>query len=165
MNLTIRQIKLEDAKGFWSALASVAKEKRYILTTEPPPFESTQAFVQENVEQSYAQYVALDGEKVIGWADILPIDHPTMKHVGGLGMGVVAEYRGRGIGRKLLESAMQHAWESGLKRLELEVFADNRAAIHLYEKHGYVQEGVKRYARLIDGEYQDIVVMAQYRID
>ena len=112
-----------------------------------------------------SQYVVLEGEKVVGWADIIPMSHPTMKHVGGLGMGVVANYRNQGIGGKLLTSVMQHAWDSGLKRLELEVFADNQAAIHLYEKHGYVQEGVKRYARLIDGTYQDIVVMAQYRVD
>ena len=165
MDIIVRQIKLEDAKGFWSALASVAKEKKYILSTEPPAFEKTQAFVRDNVGQNHAQYVALDGEKTVGWADIIPMSHPTMAHVGGLGMGVIADYRGRGIGGNLLTSVMQHAWDGGLKRLELEVFADNQAAIHLYKKHGYVQEGVKRYARLIERVYQDIVVMAQYHVD
>lgn len=163
-NIGIRKIVLEDARGFWVALASVAREKKYILTVEPPPFENTKAFVKDNVEKNYAQYVAVCDDSIIGWADIIPLEHPTMAHVGSLGMGVVAEYRGQGIGSKLLSSVIHHAWESGLKRLELEVFSDNEAAIALYKKHGFVQEGVKRFARAIDGHYQDIIVMAQYRI-
>jgi L-phenylalanine/L-methionine N-acetyltransferase len=164
MNVVVRKIELNDAQSFWSALSSVAKEKKYILTVEPPPFESTRAFVQNNIEKNYAQYVAVSENKIIGWADIIPLEHPTMAHVGSLGMGVVTEFRGQGIGSKLLASVIQHAWDSGLKRLELEVFADNGAAIALYKKHGFVQEGIKRYARVIDGYYQDIIVMAQYRI-
>jgi L-phenylalanine/L-methionine N-acetyltransferase len=164
MDVTVRKIELEDAEGFWSALDSVAKEKKFVLLTEAPPFEKTRAFVQNNIEKNYAQYIAVSDGKIVGWVDAIPKAHPTMAHVGGLGMGVIAEHRGKGIGRKLLEKAIQHAWDSGLKRLELEVFADNEAAIALYKKHGFIQEGVKRFARAIDGHYQDIVVMAQYRI-
>lgn len=164
MDIVVRKIELKDAPGFWSALSSVAQERKYILTTQPPPFERSEAFVRENVEKNYAQYVALHDRKVIGWADIIPLKHPTMNHVGGLGMGVLADYRGSGVGGQLLEETLEHAWSSGLKRLELEVFADNEPAIHLYKKHGYVREGLKRYARSIDGQYQDIVVMAQVRV-
>ncbi len=121
MNMTIRKIEIEDAKGFWSALASVAKEKKYILTVEPPPFEETREFIQSNIENNYAQYVAVCDGQIVGWADIIPVDHLTMTHVGSLGMGIIAEYRGQGIGDKLLTSIIQHTWESGLKRLELEV--------------------------------------------
>ena len=164
MDVVVRKIELGDARGFWSALSSVAQERKYILMIEPPPFERSEAFVLENVENNHAQYVALRDEEVVGWADIIPLGHPTMAHVGGLGMGVLANYRGRGIGSQLLSRTIEHAWSSGLKRLELEVFADNEPAIRLYKKHGYVQEGLKRYARFIDGQYQDIVVMAQVRI-
>ena len=164
MDSVVRKIEIDDARGFWSALSSVALERKYILTIEPPPFERAEAFVRENIEKGHAQYVALHDEKVIGWADIIPLKHPKMTHVGALGMGVLAAYRGRGIGSQLLEKTVEHAWASGLKRLELEVFADNEPAIRLYKKHGYVQEGLKRYARFIDGQYQDIVVMAQVRV-
>jgi L-phenylalanine/L-methionine N-acetyltransferase len=164
MNVTVRKIELEDTQAFWTALASVANEKKYILTVKPPPFESTKAFVQNNIEKNHAQYVAVCDDKIVGWADIIPLEHPTMAHVGSLGMGVISAYRGQGIGDKLLANVIQHAWERGLKRLELEVFADNGAAIALYKKHGFIQEGIKHYARVIDGYYQDIIVMAQYRI-
>jgi L-phenylalanine/L-methionine N-acetyltransferase len=164
VNVIIRKIQLEDAQGFWSALDSVAKEKKHLLMTEALPFERIQTFVQDNVEKDYAQYVAVGDGRIVGWADIILRGHPTMLHVGSLGMGVIAEYRGQGIGSKLLASVVQHAYDSGLKRLELEVFADNLAAIALYKKHGFIQEGVKRFARVVDGHYQNIIVMAHYHV-
>ena len=133
------------------------------MTLNPPPYSSIEEFVKINIENNNSQYVAGYDGSVIGWADIVPLAHETMKHVGSLGMGVLSQYRRSGIGKKLLEKVISHAWGNGLKRLELEVFADNIAAINLYKKFGYEIEGVKRYARYIDGQYQDIVVMAQYR--
>ena len=160
----IRQIKVHDAPGFWSAFAEVAGEKKYLLRTEPPPFRDVEAFIRANMEKGHAYYVAVNDETIIGWADIIPLNRPTLTHVGVLGMGVLAGYRGQGIGDQLLKEVTEHAWASGLKRLELAVFSDNEPAIRLYKKHGYVQEGVKRYARFIDGQYQDMVMMAQYRV-
>ena len=164
MDVVVRKIEVEDAPSFWEALASVARERKYLLRTEPPPFERTEAFVRSSVEKNHAHYLAVQGQTVVGEASIIPLSRPTMTHVGVLGMFVVADYRGRGIGGQLLNRVTEHAWNSGLKRLELEVYADNAPAIRLYEKHGYVQEGLKRYARLLDEQYQDLIVMAQYRI-
>ncbi len=164
MSVTVRQIELNDIAAFHAILSSVAREKRYLLTVEPPPLDRMQAFVKTNVEQNHAQYVAVAEDGIVGWADIVPLSRQSMTHVGTLGIGVVSEYRGQGIGNRLLEFTIAHAWREGLKRLELEVFADNQKAINLYEKHGYQVEGVKRYARCIDGVYQDVVVMAQYRV-
>jgi ribosomal protein S18 acetylase RimI-like enzyme len=75
-------------------------------------------------------------------------------------MGVLPEVRGRGVGRRLAEAAIAAAKEQGAERIELEVFASNTRAIALYEKLGFVREGVKRRARKLDGEYDDIVQMA-----
>jgi RimJ/RimL family protein N-acetyltransferase len=47
-----------------------------------------------------------------------------------------------------------------MERIELDVFASNKAAIALYLKLGFVTEGVKRRARKLDGEYDDNVFMA-----
>ncbi|CAA0109956.1 Mycothiol acetyltransferase [BD1-7 clade bacterium] len=79
-------------------------------------------------------------------------------------MGIVRGHRGQRIGSALLSTALSHAWQTGLKRIELDVFADNEAAIHLYTKHGFSIEGTKRFPRYFDERHQDIVQMAQYRI-
>lgn len=161
--ITIRPIQTQDIAGFRAALDSVAKERKYIATLEAPALEQVASFVNDNISQKYPQYVALDGDTIIGWADIIPHKRDSEKHIGTLGMGLIQGYRGQGVGSRLLTAVIAAAWDYGLKRLELEVFADNLAAIHLYHKHGYQEEGMKRYARWIDGQYQDIVMMAQYR--
>lgn len=164
MEFEVRPIQLDDLAGFRDAMARVAAERRYLLTVELPSPENTEVYIRHNVEQNHAQYVAVIDQQIVGLADIIPHVRDSVRHVARLGMGVVAEQRGQGIGNQLLERAMNHAWERGLKRLELEVFADNEVALNLYRKHGYEVEGVKRFARCLDGVYQDIVIMGQYRV-
>jgi L-amino acid N-acyltransferase YncA len=153
MNITIRQIELDDIAGFHAALSSVASEKKYLSTVESPPLDRIREFVRNNIEQQYSQFVAVDSDTIVGWADIVPLKRPSMNQVGS-----------QGIGDRLLKVTIAHAWLQGLQRLELEVFAGNVPAMNLYRKHGYQVEGVKRFARLIDGVYQDTVIMGQYRI-
>jgi len=164
MNITIRQIELDDIAGFHAALSSVASEKKYLSTVESPPLDRIREFVRNNIEQQYSQFVAVDSDTIVGWADIVPLKRPSMNHVGSQGIGVLSAYRSQGIGDRLLKVTIAHAWQQGLQRLELEVFAGNVPAMNLYRKHGYQVEGVKRFARLIDGVYQDTVIMGQYRI-
>ena len=59
-----------------------------------------------------------------------------------------------------MQAALDAARAQGLERIELDVYASNRGAIHLYEKFDFEVEGVKRKARKIDGKYDDIVCMA-----
>lgn len=70
------------------------------------------------------------------------------------------EWRGRGIGRKLLTACLSLAKEAGLEKVELEVFGDNRPAIGLYESSGFRHEGRKVRGRKWGGRYQDVVLMA-----
>ena len=164
MAITVRKIREDDIEGFRSALAVVSGEGRFILTIEPPPLEKMQAFVRNNIEKNHPHYVCEDGGQIIGWAVITPYSRQTMTHVGGLGMGVVPERRGQGLGRKLLEAVLADAWKVGLKRIELEVFTDNHSAIALYQSVGFETEGIKKYARYHRDAFQDIAVMAQYRV-
>jgi ribosomal protein S18 acetylase RimI-like enzyme len=77
-------------------------------------------------------------------------------------MGVHPEFRRRGIGRRLLKAALAHAREIALERVELEVFASNHAARHLYEKAGFRVEGTLRRARKTNEGYDDLIVMVQF---
>ncbi len=160
MSIVIRKIEGADAKGFYDALCSVASEGVYLLTTTPPPYERMEKFVLDNIESNNAQYVAVLENQIIGWADIIPSNRNTMTHVGHLGMGVLASFRGKGIGSRLLEKTIAHAWEQKLTRLELEVFSDNEIAIQLYKKNRFEIEGIKKCARLFENKYQNITVMA-----
>lgn len=78
-------------------------------------------------------------------------------------MGVHPEHRGRGLGKRLASEAIRRAWEKGLEKVELDVYASNAKARALYERLGFVIEGVRRRSRKLDGRYDDLVQMALFR--
>jgi ribosomal protein S18 acetylase RimI-like enzyme len=97
---------------------------------------------------------------VVGWCDIERHGREGFRHAGRLGIGMLAEARGRGLGRRLMTEAIEAARRQGMERIELEVFASNTRAIALYQSLGCEREGLKRRARKLDGEYDDDVLMA-----
>jgi L-amino acid N-acyltransferase YncA len=142
-------------------LDEVARERRYLLLVEAPPMESVVEFVRGNIREGVPQFVAVDEGTVVGWCDIRPHPHEGMRHFGVLGMGVVASHRGQGIGNALLGATIEAAESAGMTRIEAEVFASNERSMGLYGKHGFVEEGVKRAARCVDGGWDNFVVMAR----
>lgn len=159
VDVEIRPSTPDDLEAVWRCLDSVARERRFLAMVEAPPLADARAFFEQARSKGMIQFVAVTGSRVIGWCDITPRRWDGFRHSGSLGMGVLAEFRGRGIGSRLLVETLQAARESGLRRIELEVFSSNRAAIALYRKHGFIQEGVKRQARVIDGAVDDLVCM------
>ena len=162
--ITIRPIRVADAGSFREALDSVCGERRYLAAFEAPDLNRTVKFVESNVAAGFAQFVAEDEEgRIVGWCDALP-DSATSgtAHVGRLGMGVIKDFRGRGIGRRLMEVTIQAAATAGLEKIELSVYSLNTPAIALYEKLGFATEGRKVRGRLVDGVYEDIILMALY---
>ena len=149
------------AAGFRACLDTVARERRFLAQVEAPPLERVQQFVADGLEKDAVQFVALDGERVVGWADIFPDWAHAVSHRGHVGMGVHPHYRGRGLGTRLLSACLDKARAQGLTRIELEVRADNTHAIHLYRKLGFVEEGRMRQAMRIDGTYFDTLLMAR----
>jgi RimJ/RimL family protein N-acetyltransferase len=77
-----------------------------------------------------------------------------------LGMAVARAWRGRGVGSALLAAGIEWARERDLHKVTLAVFPHNTAAIALYEKFGFVEEGrrVKQFRRA-SGELWDAVEM------
>ena len=158
--MVIAPIVEAHAESFHACLDAVAKERRFLAQYEAPPLERVRGFVCQNVASDAAQFVALDGQTVVGWCDILPHWPHAVKHCGTLGMAVLPPYRGQGIGRRLLQACLAKAKAKGITRVELEVRGDNAAAITLYEKSGFIKEGVKRKALFFDGVYYDALLMS-----
>lgn len=161
--LPIVPVEERFAQSYRECLDVVAREKRYLAQIEALPFERIAGFVRESVAQDAVQFFALDGERVVGWADVFPAWAHAVAHCGTLGMGVHPAYRGQGLGRRLLEACMAKAWAKGITRIQLEARADNRPAIALYEKLGFRHEALKRQAMRFDGVYHDAVQMALLR--
>lgn len=107
----------------------------------------------------------LDGEdkRVIGIAGLHVQKIVRQRHSATLGIMVHKEFQGRGIGAQLMHTLIDLAdnWLI-LMRVDLTVYPDNESAIRLYEKFGFVREGIMKYAAIRAGQYSDVVRMARY---
>jgi len=131
--------------------AAVAEERDGIATEPPVDIEARAASWTLD-----GTLVAVAGAEIVGSLHIELSRHGF----GEIGMAVAREWRGRGVGSALLAAAIEWARERGLHKLSLAVFAHNDAAIALYRKFGFVEEGrrVKQYRRA-SGELWDAVEM------
>jgi RimJ/RimL family protein N-acetyltransferase len=158
--ISVEPIREEHIEGFREALDIVSRERRYLSRFEAPSPERMRVFILDMINGGHPQFVALAGPELVGWCDIRPHDIPSHAHRGTLGMGIIPGYRGRGLGTRLITATLDAARAAGLRRIELDAHADNPGAIALYEKVGFVREGVARDAVQIDGRYIDSIGMA-----
>ena len=146
------------------ALDTVAREQKYLALTQAPPWEQSLAFYRSVLAAGFPHFVACDGSgKVAGWCDVSPVFGHSRAHIGVLGIALLPEARGRGLGAQLLQAAIGKSWARGLTRIELSVRADNLNAKALYERFGFEHEGLLRRASLVDGNYHDAHAMALLR--
>jgi L-phenylalanine/L-methionine N-acetyltransferase len=125
-------------------------------------YQDEKSWVQNRKPGGHRFVAELDG-KVVGSASINQNLRARTTHSGSFGLLVHSDYWGQGIGSALTAAALDLAdnW-LGLMRVELEVFADNPAAIHIYEKFGFEIEGTRRMAMFGgDGRFHDEHVMAR----
>jgi len=156
--MKIRESTIADAGQIAYCISEVARERQYLASTGGFSLKGTKEFLQSLKISGGIHLICVENELVIGWADVFPGVFEGFKHSGRLGMGLLHGYRSKGYGSRLLQSILLMAFEKNFKRIELDVFASNKAAIALYEKFGFIKEGVKRKARKLDGHYDDIVI-------
>ena len=81
-----------------------------------------------------------------------------------MGIGLLPDFRGRGIGRRLMQQTIEAAFAFGLTRVELTVREGNANAIALYKSLGFETEGLHRNAVCIGGQYENLYSMALLKV-
>jgi RimJ/RimL family protein N-acetyltransferase len=147
----IRRARDEDRVSLAELFAAVAEERDGIAT-EPPV----------DIRERVASWI-LDGS-LVAVADGVIVGsihvHASPHGFGEIGMNVARDWRGRGVGSALLAAGIDWAREHDLHKLSLSVFPHNAAAIALYRKFDFVEEGrrVKHFRRQ-SGELWDAIEM------
>ena len=149
----VRPAEAGDAPAMAELFAAVAEERTGIATEPPVDVSERAALFARSAGESI---VAVARGQLVGMLHIEVSRHGF----GELGMLVDCGWRGQGVGSALVAAAIDWAHNHGLHKLCLEVFAHNRAAIGLYRKCGFVEEGHRaRQYRRASGELWDSTVM------
>ncbi|GAA4900185.1 GNAT family N-acetyltransferase [Ferrimonas pelagia] len=160
---TIRRGEPSDAK----AMQQIAQGESAYSNTLQLPWPSVDRW-QKNCENWPAHLHMLMTESpegmVVGNIGMEALQSPRRRHVGQLGMFVHEDWQGKGVGTALMAAAIELVdnWLN-LTRLELEVYPDNQAALALYRKFGFEQEGIARQSVFRAGRLTDVLLLARLR--
>lgn len=119
-------------------------------------------FLQEKIDSPDAIEIAaeVDGH-IVGTAGIDGVGRKDkIRHRAEFGVGIDRAYWGLGIGRALTEACIVCAREAGYRQLELDVVAENKNAMALYESVGFVEYGRNpRGFKSRESGWQELVLM------
>jgi GNAT superfamily N-acetyltransferase len=154
---TVRPKTEHDAARVAERLAEVAREGRWIATEWPFDVAQRARAMHDAVRDGITiGWVACDAGDIVADLTVFDLHLPEPS----LGMLVAATHRRRGIGRALLDTALDWARANGRAALTLRVFRDNDAARSLYIAAGFVDVTVQPASvPRRDGAALDAIVM------
>lgn len=159
--ILIRPMTMDDAVDFNRVVGIVAREGRYLRFLDVPPMETTIQFLRDSLAAGNPHMAAVSESRLVGWCDICRHTFEIEAHIGTLGMGLLPAFRDKGVGKVLLDAALDAANRVDFQRIELTVFSDNYRAIALYETRGFVREGLMKAGARFGDRYRDVVTMAR----
>jgi ribosomal protein S18 acetylase RimI-like enzyme len=107
-----------------------------------------------------ARAVALDGGDVVGYVAVVPL-HGWSRHVGEVRLIVDPDHRGRGIGRALARRAVLEAVALDLRKMVVEVVADQEPTVAMFRSLGFDPEALlSDHVRDRSGSLRDLMILA-----
>jgi ribosomal protein S18 acetylase RimI-like enzyme len=159
--VTIRRAIPADAAGIAGVLAAVAAERIHSAIDRAWTVDEEHRYL-ESLSSGEAVHVAVDAAgNIVGlqsldrWSPYLT----SMSHVGQLGTFILADWRGRGVGRQLWTATASFARAAGYRKLVIQVRGSNSAAQAFYQRLGFRDCGRLTRQVVIDGVDDDEVLM------
>lgn len=164
--MNYRKLSKIDAENFWQMMNQLDYETKYMLY-EPGEREKNiariESLIQNSVEGEDFLLVAEADDQIVGYISAQKGGLNRIAHSAYIVVGILSNYRGKGIGTEFFKRLDIWANEKKIKRLELTVVCENEIAKHLYENNGFEIEGIKRKSVLVDGNYLDEFYMAKIK--
>jgi L-amino acid N-acyltransferase YncA len=105
-------------------------------------------------------FVAETDEMVVGWSSLNVYNpRPAYRYVADFSIYIERGWRGKGVGRRLLEHLIEQARALDYHKMMLSTFPFNASGVALYERMGFTQAGVFHEMGLLDGRWVDTLIM------
>jgi len=160
--ITFREPQMNDLKSSLEMINSLVDEKAYITVQKKLKLKEERKYLKQILKEKEGGTrvdLILDiNGKVCGSARISLIDKETKGHVGELGISLIKDVRGRGLGEKLLRKIIEKARkELKIKIITLYAYSKNKVAINLYKKVGFkklgtIKNGINHYGKYVNND-------------
>jgi L-amino acid N-acyltransferase YncA len=158
-----RDATLEDLASIVEIYNSIIPGRIVSADTEPVSVEQRLPWFYEHDPARRPIRVAEEDGEVVGWLSLGDFwdGRPAYNGTAEIGIYVKEDYRGKGIGRRLLEEAIRRAPELGIKTLTAGAFAGNEPSLRLFERFGFEKWAHFPRVAELDGAEIDLVVLGR----
>ena len=163
--VTIREAEISDAPRLLGAIKKYIPESDFIpkLGSEIKlTIAQEEGWIQSFLEKDNSLLLVAEYDnELIGNIDLTGNSRIVMAHTAVIGMGILADWRGIGLGTALLQSIILWAKENPLLELIwLQVYTANAAGMNLYKKAGFIENGIIKNFFKNGNTYYDNLTMS-----
>ena len=161
---TFRQPQVEDAQRILDYMNIATVETDFLSFGKDEltwTLEEEQKFIEEHLDDKNKIIIIaeISGE-IVGISSITGGKPPRVRHIGELGITILKKYWSYGIGCIFMENLIAWANKSCvIRQIFLKVRVDNKRAIKLYKKFGFIREGKIKRQLFIDNKFYDAYLM------
>lgn len=164
-DILVRYPEPNDVEEMLKYINGLSKERTFIrYQGEQETLESETKYLKSRLEaignKKAVHLLAFSNNKLVAATDIHMMDK-TEKHVGIFGISVIKDFRGKGLGKLLMELILKEAKSkiSDIKIVTLGVYSTNDIAKSLYKKLGFIEYGMLPNGITRGGKFEDAVLM------
>lgn len=164
--LSIRRIEEKDSAelvALWAKMGGESDNLTFGIDDYYFTEDQQRSFISNIKEKDNCLYIAaIVDNKIIGTLSFITSPRKRIEHRGDIGIGVLKEYWGTGVGSNLMDYFFRWAYSRDvIKKAELQVREDNIAAINLYMKWGFKIEGRISRGICVKGQFYDLYSMGK----
>lgn len=166
--VTFRHAQPSDAKSLLMLMRKISQQTDFIITdTEQMTTENQRRLIEQYLHQARCAMVVVECDgQFVGMGNLVADRHPRLAHIAEIGISLIEEYWGYGIGTMLAETIIDYARRHGVEVIHLEVVSNNERAVRLYERLGFQTVGTLHHRLCRDSNnYYDTLIMERLLIN
>ncbi|MBM7661328.1 phosphinothricin acetyltransferase [Bacillus mesophilus] len=165
MDILIRTVNQGDLPSILRIYNQGIEDRIATLETDLKDLPFMEGWFEKHQER-YQVIVAESQNQIVGWASLNPYNlREAYKGVADLSLYIEREFRGKGIGGKLLKEIEGIARENRFHKIILFTFPFNQLGQGLYQNKGYRDVGVFKHQGILDNKFVDVMAMEKLLIN